>query len=291
MNGFINVLKPVGATASDVVVCLKHVLHEKVGHLGTLDPGASGVLPVAVGLGTRLFNYLTNKTKYYRAFFTFGKTTDTLDAYGTVTERCATVPTAETLQNVLRRFEGELQQLPPMYSAISVGGVRSYKLARQGETVQLKTRPVTVYEISLVGKHNADTYVVDIKCSGGTYIRSLARDVAESCGTVGYMSALIRLSSGCFDISESFTLDEIREKKDACVLDLTYPLQDLGDCLVADKYFDDLQHGRKVRVENFDGLRKVFCKDVFWGLGRSEKGNLKIDYYLKNTEQDKSATY
>ncbi len=284
MNGFINVLKPVGATASDVVVRIKHILHEKAGHLGTLDPGASGVLPVAVGLGTRLFNLLTDKVKYYRAFFTFGKTTDTLDSYGTVTEKRDLLPSEETLRKVLRAFEGQLQQLPPTYSAISVGGVRSYKLARQGEAVQLSARCVTVYEIGLVSQVKKDTFVVDIKCSAGTYIRSLARDVAEACGTVGYMSGLIRLASGCFDISEAYTLDEISEKREKCLLELTYPLYDLSELSVDDKFYEDLQHGRPVFVEKFDGLRKVFCNGTFWGVGSAANGKLKLDYYLKNAD-------
>ena len=283
MNGFINVLKPVGATASDVVVCLKHVLHEKkIGHLGTLDPGASGVLPVAVGLGTRLFNYLTNKVKYYRAFFTFGKTTDTLDSYGEVTETCDWIPTDEQIKNVLQSFKGELQQIPPAYSAISVGGVRAYKLARSGETVELRPRGVTVYDVKLVRQHSADTFVVDIWCSGGTYIRSLARDIASACGTVGYMSGLIRLKSGCFEIENAYTLDQIRELKEKCLLDIMYPLEDVETLVLDDSLFGDVEHGRKVRVEPFVGYRKIYCKGVFYGLGKCENGYLNLEYYLKS---------
>ena len=282
MNGFINVLKPVGATASDVVVCLKHVLHEKVGHLGTLDPGASGVLPVAVGIGTRLFNFLTNKVKYYRAFFTFGKTTDTLDSYGEVTEACDNIPNAEQLTTVLSTFVGDLQQIPPAYSAISVGGVRAYKLARSGETVELRSRNVTVYDIKLVRQQSSDTFVVDIWCSGGTYIRSLARDIAASCDTVGYMSGLIRLQSGCFDIANAYTLDQIRELKEKCLLDVMYPLSDVEVLLLDDEVYDDVDHGRKIRVAPFDGYRKIYCKGIFFGLGKCEKGYLDLEYYLKN---------
>ena len=136
MNGFVNICKPVGATASDIVVCVKHILREKAGHLGTLDPGAAGVLPVAVGQATRLFDFLTNKVKYYRAFFTFGKTTDTLDSYGVVTERRDVLPDEEQVRRAMTEFEGDILQLPPIYSALSVGGVRAYKLAREGVDVQ-----------------------------------------------------------------------------------------------------------------------------------------------------------
>ena len=282
MNGFINVLKPVGATASDIVVCIKHILHEKkVGHLGTLDPGASGVLPVAVGQGTKLFNYLTNKVKYYRAFFTFGKTTDTLDSYGQVVESVGKTPTAEQLTSALKSFVGDIQQVPPAYSAISVDGVRAYKLARNGEAVEIRSRSVHIYEISLIEQHSADIFVVDIKCSGGTYIRSLARDIACACGTVGYMSGLIRLQSGCFDIESAYTLDEIRELKEKCLLDIMFPLKDVEDYVIADELFDDLNNGRAVRVK-FDGYRKIYCNGVFFGLGKSVNGRLDLEYYLKN---------
>ena len=283
MNGFINVLKPVGATASDVVVCIKHVLHEKkVGHLGTLDPGASGVLPVAVGQGTQLFNYLTNKVKYYRALFTFGKTTDTLDSYGVTVDNCTCIPTLQQVKEAIKNFVGDIEQVPPAYSAISVGGVRSYKLARSGETVELPSRRVHVYDISIVEQRSVDTYVIDIKCSGGTYIRSLARDVAYACGTLGYMSALIRLQSGCFDIENAYTLDDIRQLKDKCLLDITYPLQDVEDYIVKDNLFDELNNGRAVYAR-FDGYRKIYCKGIFFGLGLSVNGRLKLEYYLKNT--------
>ena len=282
MNGFINVLKSVGATASDIVVCIKHVLHEKkVGHLGTLDPGASGVLPIAVGQGTKLFNFLTNKVKYYRAFFTFGKTTDTLDSYGEVLESGGIIPTAEQLTQALKGFVGDIEQVPPVYSAISVGGVRAYKLARSGETVELKSRAVQVYDIALVEQRNLDTFVVDIKCSGGTYIRSLARDIASACGTIGYMSGLIRLQSGCFEIESAYTLDEIRELKEHCLVDILYPLKDVEDYIVEDKLFDDLDNGRIVRCE-FIGYRKIYCNGVFFGLGKCVNGRLDLEYYLKN---------
>ncbi len=206
MNGFINVLKPVGATASDMVVCIKHILHEKkIGHLGTLDPGASGVLPVAVGLGTKLFDFLTDKTKKYRAFFTFGKTTDTLDSYGNIVLDNCRIPSANQLQAVLNGFKGEFEQIPPMYSAKSVGGVRAYKLARDGIQVELKPRKIKIYDINLVAQKTDDTFILDITCGGGTYIRSIVRDIADKLNTVGYMSGLIRLQSGCFDIEQAYT--------------------------------------------------------------------------------------
>ena len=282
MNGFVNVLKPVGATASDVVVCLKHLFHEKAGHLGTLDPGASGVLPVAIGKATRLFNFLTDKVKVYRAFFTFGKTTDTLDSYGTVTDTSSVIPTAEQLQNACRKLVGNIQQMPPAYSAITVDGVRAYKLARNGQEVQLKPRPVTVYRLELLRQDAPDTFVFDVECSAGTYIRSLVRDLAKLCGTVGYMSGLIRLRSGCFTIQHAYTLDEIRQQGEKCLVDVMYPLQDVEICNLDEQYFDDLSFGRKIPCPFLDGYKKIYCKGEFFGLATNENGFLRLQYYLKN---------
>ncbi len=281
MNGFVNVLKPVGATASDVVVCLKGVLGEKVGHLGTLDPGAAGVLPVAVGKATRLFNFLTDKVKVYRAHFTFGKTTDTLDSYGVVTGN-GTIPSEKAVKEVLKKLNGTLDQLPPAYSAISVGGVKAYKLARNGVDVQLKTRKVTVFDFKFIRRQSEDTFVFDITCSAGTYIRSLARDLAELLGTVGYMSCLIRLQSGCFLLENAYTMDEIREKKQDCVLPVDFALADLERCDVATEFFDDLDNGRKVVCPFEGGYKKIYCNGVFFGLGTNRNGVLDLQYYMKN---------
>ncbi len=281
MNGFVNVLKPVGATASDVVVCLKGVLGEKVGHLGTLDPGAAGVLPVAVGKATRLFNFLTDKVKVYRAHFTFGKTTDTLDSYGVVTER-GSVPSESDIVAALKGMVGQLQQLPPAYSAISVGGVKAYKLARNGVNVQLKTRQVMVYDFKFIRRQSEDTFVFDITCSAGTYIRSLARDLAESLGTVGYMSCLIRLQSGCFLLENAYTMDEIKEKRQECVLPVDFALSDLERHDVPVEFYDDLDNGRRVNCPFEHGYRKIYCKNEFFGLGTNCNGVLNLQYYMKN---------
>ena len=283
MNGFVNICKPVGATASDIVVCVKRILHEKAGHLGTLDPGAAGVLPVAVGQATRLFDFLTNMVKYYRAFFTFGKTTDTLDSYGVVTATSGVLPDKEQVEAAIKTFVGQIEQMPPAYSAISVGGVRAYKLARDGVEVNLATRPVTIYEYSLVRQESDDTFIFDIKCSGGTYIRSLVRDLAALLGTVGYMSGLICLASGCFGMSDSVTIDELRERGDSCLVDITYPLADVPVVEFPSKQFDDIDFGRKVKLTGAaQGYFKVVCRGVLFGLGRNDNGILKLDYYLKN---------
>lgn len=283
MNGFINLLKPVGATASDMVVCVKHILKEKkVGHLGTLDPGASGVLPIAVGQATKLFNFLTDKVKYYRAFFTFGATTDTLDSYGIKIAENYSVPSKSDILSVLDNLRGEITQTPPAYSAISIGGVKAYSLARQGIDVTLKERKVTIYSLDLLSQIDECTFVFDIKCSAGTYIRTIAQDLAKLCGTVAYMSALIRLQSGCFTIGDAFTIEEIREKKSDCLTGIMYSLGDVEEYVFPDKYFDDINYGRKVNCPFGDEYRKIFCGGIFFGLGKNIDGKLKIEYYLKD---------
>lgn len=281
LTGFVNVLKPCGATASDVVVKLRKILGErKIGHLGTLDPGAVGVLPIAVGNATKLFDLLTNKKKTYRAFFTFGKTTDTLDSYGQVVAT-GNVPTADCVLGAVKAFVGEIDQIPPMYSAISVGGVRAYQLARKGGEVELKKRAVTIYGYDFVKQISEDTYVFDITCSGGTYIRSLARDLAVAVGTVGYMSGLIRLSSGCFDIDNALTLDEIETLKSDALLPVTYPLDEYPCFEIDEKYYVKLQNGVRIDAQ-FDGMKKIYCKGELFGLYECVDGKLISRFNLKN---------
>ena len=282
ISGFVNVLKPVGATASDVVVKLKHIFGQsKVGHLGTLDPGACGVLPIALGKGTKLFDYLTDKQKKYRALFTFGKTTDTLDAYGTFIQT-GPVPDSNSVVDALKYFKGDIMQQPPQYSAISVGGVRAYDLARQGITVELKSRKVTVYDIELI-RVNGDTYTLDITCSAGTYIRSLVRDIAQQLGTVGYMSGLIRIRSGCFEIADAYLLDEVSRHKTECVLPITFPLNDLKEYVVPTYLLSKLNNGVRLNIKHpFDDKRKIYCDNQFFGIGSCNDGALCLDYYLKD---------
>lgn len=281
MNGFVNLIKPVGATASDMVVCLKRVYGiKKVGHMGTLDPGAAGVLPIAIGKATCLFDYLTNKHKTYRAWFTFGKTTDTLDSYGTVTDT-SDLPDRDAVLNCLKDFVGEIVQIPPMYSAINVNGQRAYDLARQGQTVELKSRTVNVYRFDLVRTEGEDTYVFDIECGGGTYIRSLCRDLAEKLGCVAYMSALIRTSSGTFDLSSAVTIDQVRQNPMKYLLPIDFAIGDVGSYVFDSTLYQKLNNGVRLKC-NFSGFKKIYCNDVLFGLGRCVDGKLQLDYYLKD---------
>lgn len=281
MNGFFNVIKPSGMTASDVVVFVRRVLKEKkVGHLGTLDPLATGVLPVAVGKGTKLFNLLLNKRKTYLAFFTFGTETDTLDSDGQIVRQSETLVSAEQIKEACKLFLGKQIQIPPQYSAKKVNGLKAYDLARKGETVELKGREIEIFKFDFLRQKDEKTFVFEIECSSGTYIRSIVRDLAEKLNTVGYMSALIRTQSGPFSVVDGFTLDEIEKEKENLLVPIEFALNDLSDFIVDEKLYKKLCNGVKIQCE-FDGYRKIFCDGEFFGVGKSEKGFLDLEFYLK----------
>ncbi|HRX13465.1 MAG TPA: tRNA pseudouridine(55) synthase TruB [Eubacteriales bacterium] len=280
MNGFINVCKPVDMTASDVVVKIRRLTNSKTGHFGTLDPGAAGVLPIGVGKGVKLFNFLIDKSKTYRANFTFGVITDTLDSYGKIIETSDNIPTVKDINLALSSFLGEIPQMPPQYSAKSVNGVRAYKLARKGETAELTPKKVTVTKFELIGQTDEKTFSFDIECGAGTYIRALARDLAQKLDTVAYMSSLIRLSSGAFNIEDSYTLDELNSDIEAKLLPLDYPLFSVEKIDFDISYYKLLANGVKFSHPSFNGYKRIYCDNVFFGLASCKDERLVLEYNL-----------
>ncbi|MDD2422010.1 MAG: tRNA pseudouridine(55) synthase TruB [Heliobacteriaceae bacterium] len=212
-DGFINLLKPPLMTSHDVVLKARAILKEKrIGHLGTLDPDAAGVLPVAIGLATRLVEFFAQERKTYRAQLILGSTTDTQDSSGkVVAEKRVPVLTKGTLEKVLQMFRGELSQIPPMVSALSYGGKRLYQYAREGIEVPREARPITIYALQLVRFYPGEPYeiVLDIECSGGTYIRTLCHDIGELLGCGGHMGWLIRTKHGPFRLETTVTLEDL----------------------------------------------------------------------------------
>lgn len=214
IDGFLILNKQAGMTSASAINKLKRILRsqnvafDKIGHTGTLDPDGEGVLPVAIGRATRLFNYISEKTKVYYTEFVFGKETDTLDGSGAVTKTSDIIPNIDAILSVLSSLTGEIDQIPPMYSAKSINGQRAYDLARAGINVELKPRRVTINSIEFIEK-KGDAFAFRITCGGGTYIRSIARDMATALGTYGYMQYIRRERSGIFDIKDAYTLEEI----------------------------------------------------------------------------------
>ncbi len=215
-NGIINVYKEAGFTSFDVVAKLRGILKQKkIGHTGTLDPDAVGVLPVCLGKGTKLCDMLTDKNKEYKAVLLFGKNTDTEDVSGKVLEEMSfddmqNILTDDKVKDAIMSFVGEYSQIPPMYSAIKVNGKKLYELAREGVTIERKPREVFIYSIDIEKIEFPRVYFT-VKCSKGTYIRSLCRDIAEKLSVCGCMEKLTRTNVSIFNIEDSLTLSKIEE--------------------------------------------------------------------------------
>lgn len=212
MDGIINVLKPPGMTSSDVVVWMRKVLKtKKIGHTGTLDPGVAGVLPLCVGKGTRLAEYITEQGKAYLAEVTFGVTTDTQDGFGKEVQHTKPDLKQSDLEQIIPNYIGKISQIPPMYSAVRKEGKHLYEYARQGLTIERAPREVTIYSLKLVKWYGGEfpRAILDIRCSKGTYIRTISHDLGQALGCGAYMSNLLRIRSGPFTIQESWTLEEI----------------------------------------------------------------------------------
>ncbi len=212
MNGVINICKSKGMTSHDVVAAVRKILKtRKVGHTGTLDPDATGVLPICVGRATKTADMLTAADKQYIAEVTLGSRTDTMDSSGTVLETADIDVNKERILETIKLFEGDIEQIPPMYSAIKVGGKKLYEFAREGIEVEVKPRKIRIDNISLLEYfEDKGKFTIKVDCSKGTYIRSLCDDIGRKLGCFAHMSALERTKSGRFSIDDTYTLDEVR---------------------------------------------------------------------------------
>lgn len=210
LHGYVVIDKPAGWTSHDVVTRVRRILGERrVGHAGTLDPAAVGVLPVAVGLATRTVEYLASAGKAYLADFTFGVDTDSADGDGTlIGSRDTTGLSLTSIQQTLSQFVGTQEQTPPMHAAIKVGGKRLYRLARQGREIDVPSRTVVIHALDVID-WRPPTLTVSVSCSKGTYIRALARDVGARVGTGAYLSHLVRTQTGPFSLGDAVTLDDL----------------------------------------------------------------------------------
>lgn len=255
MHGFLNINKPQGWTSFDVIRALKPRLprKHKAGHLGTLDPMARGVLPVALGQACKFLNYIEDEDKEYEAQIILGMVSDTQDIWGNIEKTGRDRIASEALEPVLNEFRGLIRQIPPMYSAVHHQGKRLYELARKGMVVERESREVIIKELKLLDisiSNQGTTISLRVLCSRGTYIRSLAHDIGQMLGTGAVLSSLLRTRSGPFRIEESVTMEQIKAQAlERLILPIDYPLQALPRIVLGQEEQGLWSNGHCIRVE------------------------------------------
>ncbi len=283
MDGIIVINKEKDYTSHDVVAKLKKKLNiSKVGHTGTLDPNATGVLPILIGKGTKFSKYLINHDKTYKAQIELGKKTDTADVEGNVIEEkpVDTEYIKQNLVQVLESFVGKQEQVPPMYSAIKKNGKKLYEYARKGEKIEVEPRKIEIYKIELV-KYNEKNIEFIVSCSKGTYIRSLCEDIAEKLNTVGYMRNLERLQVGEFNIEKSVLIDDVNtENIEKYLYTLEDILKDTPNLNLNPKKLKLFLNGVQLTVKEAKGLYKIYVNNKFIGTGTVKKNLLKRDIII-----------
>ena len=305
MIGFLNIYKPSGMTSNAVVQKIKKRFGlDKVGHMGTLDPMACGLLPIAIGKATRLFDYMLQKTKTYTAIFDFGYETDTLDITGQVvvsdladiqvgqkieTNQLDIISSAksdlvsdEKLTKALSAMIGKQNQIPPKYSAKNIDGARAYDLARAGVEFELSPKEIEIYNLELLEKIYDLRYKVKITCSSGTYIRAIGRDLAKMLGTHATMSYLERSDLGVFNLSNCVILDDLLagDLRDYLLSPIDV-LKNFDIIKVDDKVFQNLIDGKFVKWTDISKNSFVIFQDKLLGVAKPRKNQLKLDTFLK----------
>ena len=276
-SGIIIINKPAGWTSMDVCAKLRGIFHEKrVGHAGTLDPMATGVLPVFVGQATKAVSFAESGEKEYLARLRLGLTTDTQDTTGTVLSELPVTVTEEDLRAVLPRFTGEIEQIPPMYSAVKVQGRKLYELARKGAEVERKPRAVTIFALELLEQTGKNEYALRVRCSKGTYIRTLCHDIGAVLGCGGAMSALERTMAAGFTLSEAVTLEQVQAQKESLLRPTDSLFRSYGAYHIADAETERrCRCGNPIRSDVENGIYRVYGMDgSFLALSRAEDGVL-----------------
>ena len=281
LNGIILVDKPSDWTSHDVVSKLRGILHERrIGHSGTLDPLATGLLVVFVGRATRAVEFAEADSKEYIAGLRLGVSTDTQDITGNTLKSSNSLPSRAELEQALGAFKGEISQIPPMYSAIKVGGKKLYELARQGESVERKPRKITIDMLDIIGENDGD-YILDIVCSKGTYIRTLCNDIGDALGCGGCMSSLRRVKAGVFSIEQAYTIDEIQAaanngELDASLISVDRLFSEYPALTVSDMAEKKLCNGNIIKLVSPNGIYRVYSQTgVFLLLGEVADNKLK----------------
>ena len=296
MNGIILINKEKGCTSHDVVNKVKHIFNKKVGHTGTLDPDATGLLPILIGKGTKLSYYLINHDKEYEVTLKLGERTDTADSEGKVIEKQEVnveILSEEEISKVLDSFLGKQEQIPPMYSAIKLNGKKLYEYARKNIEVDVKPREIEIYDIKLNKVDEEEKLICfTVHCSKGTYIRSLCEDIAQSLGTIGYMKELNRTKVGIFDIKDSISIEELEDNKndEIYIKERIISIEELfvrlygNDNIVKlnDKKLELFLNGVKLTYELAEGLYRIYdSENNFIGIGSIQNNLLKREICLE----------
>ncbi len=284
MDGIIIINKPKNCTSHDIVRKAKKAFNEKVGHTGTLDPNATGVLPLLVGKGTQIAKYIINHDKIYEATLKLGEKTDTADVEGVVIET-KYIPEeslqAEIVNKVLQSFIGKQEQIPPIYSAIKVNGKKLYDYARKGEKVEIQPRQIEIYNMELI-KIDVQNKTVEFRvhCSKGTYIRTLCENIAEKLSTVGYMKELNRTRVGEFSIDDSITIEDLQNGNYNNFITVEDYFKNYKNINLNEKKLQLLLNGVQLTWNFEDGIYRVYCDNKFIGIGTIKNNLLKRDIIL-----------
>ena len=282
MNGILLINKPKEYTSHDIVAIVKKMTKEKVGHTGTLDPNATGVLPLLIGKATGLSKYLINHDKIYIATLKLGIKTDTADGEGKIIEkRDVQNLSKETIEKALKNIVGKQEQIPPMYSAIKVNGKKLYEYARSGKTVEIKPRQIEIYSTKLLNIDTKEAEIVfEISCSKGTYIRTICENLAEKLNTVGYMKELQRVQVGEFNINNSTNIEDIRKNPDLIekrIITIDNFFQNKPRVNLNDNEIKIFLNGSKLTKKFENGLYTIYFNNKFIGTGVIDNNNLKRD--------------
>ncbi len=284
MDGIIIINKPKNCTSHDIVRKAKKAFNEKVGHTGTLDPNATGVLPLLVGKGTQIAKYIINHDKIYEATLKLGEKTDTADVEGVVIET-KYIPKEslqiEIVNKVLQSFIGKQEQIPPIYSAIKVNGKKLYDYARKGEKVEIQPRQIEIYNMELI-KIDVQNKTVEFRvhCSKGTYIRTLCENIAEKLSTVGYMKELNRTRVGEFSIDDSITIEDLQNGNYNNFITVEDYFKNYKNINLNEKKLQLLLNGVQLTWNFEDGIYRVYCDNKFIGIGTIKNNLLKRDIIL-----------
>ncbi|MCL2847629.1 MAG: tRNA pseudouridine(55) synthase TruB [Firmicutes bacterium] len=283
VKGLLNINKPTALTSSDVVSKVRKILGTRaVGHMGTLDPQGTGVLLIGVGKGCRLFDFFLSKDKEYEAEFAFGYTTDTLDKDGTIIATTDVIPDKASILGALEMLCGQVEQLPPIYSAKSIDGKRAYEIARKGEIPQLKTASVRIDSIKLLEQTAQYTYKFLIACSSGTYIRSICRDLAASLSSLACMTSIHRTKAGEYTDKTAVTLEQLSELKQSAVIPIEIALRNLPRIDFVDSDYQRILNGIKIDCDTTHKQFTVYSKNELFGIGTTQNNKLKITSFLKD---------